>query len=259
MSSPDQPPRPSWAQPPNPGPGWASPGTPPPSWHQPPAPKPGMPKGAKITLGIIGGLVLIGGCNAIINGGKDINEKTAAASAKPTTSAKAAPPQAATSSSAPAASASSNQPAAPLSLPPTQLAPLEARKKAAAVLRANDAYYRDEFNNGVTVILARGNPGSFDAFHAWFEKASKDVQPSQDAFSKADANFDASNEPPSIGDWRDDNGNLMADVFQLANDGLDVGGPDDANARQKVQADIAKMNDDFAKAEQDAANVEAGK
>ncbi|MFF3919454.1 hypothetical protein ACFYZB_39710 [Streptomyces sp. NPDC001852] len=61
----------------------------------------------------------------------------------------------------------------------------EARKKAAAVLRADDAYDQQEFNNGVTVILNRGSADSFPAFRAWYEKAATDVQPGMDAFKKA--------------------------------------------------------------------------
>ncbi|MFF2043301.1 hypothetical protein ACFVVX_23055 [Kitasatospora sp. NPDC058170] len=38
-----------------------------------------MSKGAKITLGILGGLVLIGGCNAVVSGGKGTGGTSAAA------------------------------------------------------------------------------------------------------------------------------------------------------------------------------------
>lgn len=54
----------------------------PPEWKQPPAPKPGMRKSTKVTLGIVGGLVLIGGCNAIATGGKGA-ASTSASAAKP--------------------------------------------------------------------------------------------------------------------------------------------------------------------------------
>lgn len=147
----------------------------------------------------------------------------------------------------------------PLTLPPTQLAPAGNRQKAASILTANDAYYQQEFDSGVTVILARGQDGSFDAFHAWQQKASKDIQPGTDAFKQADAEFDASDEPSSISDWRDDNTVVQSDLFSLANDGLDVGGPDDAQARQKIQADIAQMKTDMATADGEATQVGAGK
>ncbi len=72
MSSPDQQPplSPSWV-PQN--------AATPPGWNQPPAPKAGMPKVAKITLGIVGGLVLIGGCSALVAGGKGADRASAAA------------------------------------------------------------------------------------------------------------------------------------------------------------------------------------
>ncbi|WP_371481590.1 hypothetical protein [Kitasatospora sp. NBC_00315] len=72
MSSPDQqsPSGPSWG-PPNP--------VPPPGWTQPPAPRAGLPKAAKITLGIIGGLVIIGGCSAVVAGPNGTGGATAAA------------------------------------------------------------------------------------------------------------------------------------------------------------------------------------
>lgn len=231
--------------------------TTPEGWGQPPtgsAPRPPTPIGAKIAIGVLGGFVLIGGCNAII---------------KKTDAGKTAPVAAATSSAAPIPSPTPKPvtptPAAPSAAPalaspaaPT-LAPVETRKKAAEILRANDAYYKTEFDQGVAVITARGSDNSFPAFSAWYQKAHADVQPSMDAFKQADAVFTADNEPQSISDWRDDSVPMTGDLFTLASDGLDVGGPDDANARQKVQADIAQMRTDLATSEQDAANVEAGK
>ncbi|MFF2938101.1 hypothetical protein [Streptomyces mirabilis] len=141
----------------------------------------------------------------------------------------------------------------------TALPPAEARKKAAAILRANDACYQDEFNHGVPVILNRGNADSYPAFHSWYEKAATDVKPGMDAFKKGDAYFTADDEPASISDWQGDNGTLSADIAQLASDGLDVGGPDDATARQKVQEDVRKFPHDFQTAEADADKVAAGK
>jgi hypothetical protein len=85
------------------------------------------------------------------------------------------------------------------------------------------------------------------------------VQPGTTAIEKADGNFDASDEPSSISDWRNDNGTLQSDVFGLAQDGLAVGGPDDVAARQKVHEDIKRMHADYATAEHDADHVAAGK
>jgi hypothetical protein len=143
---------------------------------------------------------------------------------------------------------------------PTHLAPASNRSKAAAVLRASDAYYQAEFNQGVTVILARGGAGTFDAFHAWYQKAvTGDIPPSIAAFKQADAQFTAADEPSTITDWQADNGTLSQDISGMASDGLGVGGPSDADARTKVEADAKQFRTDFATAEKDAANVEAGK
>ncbi|MGE7437997.1 hypothetical protein [Kitasatospora sp. NPDC001175] len=238
----------------------------PPTWAQsappvpPVPPKSGIPRGAKITLGIFAAFGIIGGCNAIISDGKGVGDQSAAApapSAPPATSS----PEPTSSAPSPAAPSPSKATAAGQlpTLPSPTLAPADARKKAATILRANDAYYQDEFNKGVDVITARGTDGSFDAFHTWYQRAATDAQPGIDAFKQADGYFDASDEPSSISDWRDDNGILAADVAGLANDGLDVGGPGDEQARRRIQADIAEMQQDFATVEQDAAKVEAGK
>ncbi|MFE3110601.1 hypothetical protein [Kitasatospora indigofera] len=115
MSAPDQQPKlgPSWV-PQN--------AATPPEWKQPPSPKPGMPKAAKITLGIFGGLVLIGGCNAIITGGKG-TDSTPTLAAKPapaptvtvtvtqTVAAAAAPAVTVTAAAAPAEPAKEPAPA----------------------------------------------------------------------------------------------------------------------------------------------------
>ncbi|MEN1889737.1 hypothetical protein ACWDBO_52845 [Streptomyces mirabilis] len=109
------------------------------------------------------------------------------------------------------------------------------------------------------VVLNRGNADSYPAFHSWYEKAATDVKPGMDAFKKGDAYFTADDEPASISDWQGDNGTLSADIAQLASDGLDVRGPDDATARQKVQEDVRKFPHDFQTAEADADKVAAGK
>ncbi|MDH6129737.1 hypothetical protein [Kitasatospora sp. GP82] len=68
----------------------------PPTWAQPtpPAPpKPGLTKAAKITLSVLGGIVIIGGCNAIATGGKGLgNNQPVAAPAPQTTASSPAKP-----------------------------------------------------------------------------------------------------------------------------------------------------------------------
>jgi hypothetical protein len=61
----------------------------------------------------------------------------------------------------------------------------------------------------------------------------------------------------AVTDWQ--NHDLTADINQLANDGLDVGGPSDATAREKVKADIKQFQSDFTNDEHDAHQVAAGK
>jgi len=142
----------------------------------------------------------------------------------------------------------------------TYPAPASVRRHAAAICHASNAYYQNEFNQGVAVVLNRGNAGSYPAFSAWYQKAvTSDPQPGVAAFKEADGLFNASDEPGSISDWRADNGTLSSDVAILANDGLGVGGPGDAQARQQVEADITQFGSDFSTAEQDADNVAAGK
>ncbi|MFF2077178.1 hypothetical protein ACFVXG_20755 [Kitasatospora sp. NPDC058162] len=180
----------------------------------------------------------------------------AASTAAPTSAA----PQPTTPPAPPSASPAVAPPAAGLPTPaPTHLAPAANRKTASALLRADNAYYQKEFNDGVAVITARGTGGSFDAWSTWYKKASNDVKPGTDAFTQADAQFDAGDEPPSIGVWQSDNIDLTGDLFRLASDGTGVGGPNDTEARQQVQADVTQFNTDYAKVAQDATDVEAGK
>ncbi len=170
-----------------------------------------------------------------------------------------APTPGATTSSTPKASTSSPAFTMPTD-PASYLAPLAVRNKAAGILHADDAYYQNEYNQGVTVILDRGSAGSYPAFSAWYQKAvTADIKPGMTAFSQANALFNAGDEPPGVSNWQGDNGTVSSDLVSLANDGLGVGGPDDSSARQQVLADEKQFQTDFATAEQDADDVAAGK
>ncbi|MFC5910238.1 hypothetical protein [Streptacidiphilus monticola] len=182
-----------------------------------------------------------------------------AVSAPPSTTAPAATPSPSPTTAAPKPTPTATS-AAPLPSPSSYLAPASARNKAAGILRANNAYYLAEFNHGVNVVLDRGQPNSYPAFYAWYQKAqTADPQPAMTAFKQADAVFNADDEPQSISDWRDDNVTMTSDMAQMANDGLGVGGPDDASARQRVEADIKQFQKDYAAVVKDADNVAAGK
>jgi hypothetical protein len=110
------------------------------------------------------------------------------------------------------------------------------------------------FNRGVVVVLDRGQPNSFPAWSAWFQSIGYMQQPPSSAGNQA-ANLVPDSQ--AAADWQ--NHDLTADVNQLASDGADVGGPDDASARQRVHADIKQFQSDFATEEHDADQVAAGK
>jgi hypothetical protein len=202
-------------------------------------------------------VVVIGGAWWGIDSLASNGAKTSAASVTASPS-----PTANTGASSRATPAPSVVPSDIASLPnaPHHVAPASARNGAAAILHANDAYYQQEFNEGVTVSLARGQSNSFPAYHAWQTEAATDVAPGNTAFAKADAYFTADDEPSSISDWQADNGTLQSDLFKLAQDSLGVGGPGDldSQARASVAADIKQEQHDFAVAEHDAERVAAG-
>jgi hypothetical protein len=247
-----------------------------PTWGQPPQPVPpttGMSARKKGCLGCGGAAVGVFILLLIIGLIVGPQKKTPAAatsavpaasqtSSSPSASARASASASATHSTAPTpTSTAASQSAVALPVPgATHLAPASARHSAAAILQSSDAYYQQVFNDGVPVILDRGQPNSFPAFAAWQQAHGQgDVQEGMTAFQKADAFFSADDEPSTISDWQGDNGQLSSDVVQLDNDGDGVGGPDDATYRAKVQADVKQFQKDFATAEKDAANVEAGK
>jgi len=125
----------------------------------------------------------------------------------------------------------------------------------AALLHAADLHDQDVFNHGVAVVLARGQPNSFPAFSAWFQSVDNGQLP---ATSNAGTHAgDLLPDSQAVTDWQ--NHDLNMDIDQLAQDGLDVGGPSDATARQKVQADIKQFQADFASDEHDADLVAQGK
>jgi hypothetical protein len=128
-------------------------------------------------------------------------------------------------------------------------------QKVAALLHAADVHDRDVFNHGVAVVLDRGQPNSFPAFSAWFQSIDSGQMPAiSGAGTKAG---DLLPDSYAVTDWQ--NHDLNMDIDQLANDGLDVGGPLDATARQKVHADIKQFQADLARDEHDADLVAQGK
>jgi hypothetical protein len=110
------------------------------------------------------------------------------------------------------------------------------------------------FQQGLNVILNRGQPNSFPAFHAWFQKYSNEV--ADNAGQKASYLLKAG-DSAALDTWN--NVNLAGDIDQIAMDGLGVGGPDDAAARTSVLKDAKQFRADFATAESAAGDVAAGK
>ncbi|WP_370111858.1 hypothetical protein [Streptacidiphilus sp. MAP12-33] len=213
----------------------------------------------------VGGFIILAVIGAIIGPQKTAStaSTTSSPTAATTTPSTVPSPSHTPSPSATKTHAATPSASAPVVIPssgPTYLAPASARHQAAAILRGSDAYYQQVFNDGVPVILDRGQPNSFPAFAAWQQAHGQgDVQEGMTAFKKADAFFNADDEPSTITDWQADNGTLSSDINELDMDGDGVGGPDDATYRAKVEADVTQFQKDFATAEKDAANVEGGR
>jgi hypothetical protein len=105
------------------------------------------------------------------------------------------------------------------------------------------------------VVLNRGQPNSFPALSAWFQSVDSGQLPAVSSVG-IEAGILLPNSD-AVTDWQ--NHDLNMDIDQLAQDGLDVGGPSDATARRKVQADIKQFEADFARDERDADLVAQGK
>jgi hypothetical protein len=141
---------------------------------------------------------------------------------------------------------------APFSFPPYHLAPAANRKRAAAILKADDAYYRAELAQGQTVA-------GTSKFTAWYDKAVTDVEPGVTAQKQANAEFTASDEPDAMDDWVSGNGDAIGDLVGFASDATGAGGPGDAAAREKMKADGKRVLAELVLADKDAAKVAAGK
>jgi hypothetical protein len=148
--------------------------------------------------------------------------------------------------------AAASESVSPVATPSRSLAPLAARQAAAAALRQCDDYYRTQFAHGEAV---RGTPAGVQ----WWTTVhlDSDVAPQLKAFSDADKNFTAADEPPSMSDWRYDIGAVSGDVGLWYQTGasFDTGS---ATAAQ-LHAAAQKVLSDLDAADQDTANVLAGK
>ncbi|MEY9962641.1 hypothetical protein ABIA33_000667 [Streptacidiphilus sp. MAP12-16] len=126
-----------------------------------------------------------------------------------------------------------------------QLAPAANRTNAATTLRSNDEHYRALLAEGEA---AWGNP----SFRAWQQKAALDLT-YQQAYTTADQNFHASDEPPSIGTWRED----ISTASQAINDWAGQYAP--ATSDRAHMPPPTAVTTAIDKADRDANDVAAGK
>lgn len=106
------------------------------------------------------------------------------------------------------------------------------------LLQAADDHLQQELTDGKNAF------GS-SAFAAWFDREQQDTSYNnnyEDVFVKADALFNASDEPQSINDWRADATQAQDDIGSWATDALNAAGsggtlPDDST----VLADLATV------------------
>ncbi|MFJ6215033.1 hypothetical protein ACIQGZ_17110 [Streptomyces sp. NPDC092296] len=136
---------------------------------------------------------------------------------------------------------------APKSHKPKKPPTAEARKQAAAILKAEDQRFRDQLAAGERVV------GTVD-FTAWYKKAIRGFGTKQEAFAKADALFTAENEPSDLIEaWREHNGDADAAITTFAEEGTAMDAP---NAKTRAAAKEALA--DLAKADRDADRIAAG-
>ncbi|PKV82605.1 hypothetical protein [Streptomyces sp. TLI_146] len=123
-------------------------------------------------------------------------------------------------------------------------ATVAARTAAAKILHANVQHYRNALNTG------RRTWGT-SQFGPWQTKTLTDLT-YQDAFTTADQHFTADTEPDSINTWHDDIAAATDAINQWAQHNTLATAAEPAPASHDAEAALTK-------ADQDAANVAAGK
>jgi len=150
-------------------------------------------------------------------------------------------------------------------------APAPARKAAAVVLNASIKHYADEFAQGQKIIghtqyadgaaglAAMDDPTSAAAkFRDYRQNPNPEMDLSyNDAFTTADANFTADDEPASISTWRNDMYTLQADISGWV--GIAVGYQISSNTQGDLDTAAAKVLSDISTVKADATDVAAGK
>lgn len=216
---------------------------------------------AKKALVAVIGLILVGIVAMLVFAPKPKTGGTPAAAAVPTATA--------TTTTAPAAPATTRDATSGVV---QTLAPAAKRNAAAAILTASIKHYSDEFALGQQIVGTTQYPDAATGLKAMnYDPTSaaaklRDYQanpnPENDdaymtAFTAADANFTADDEPASITPWRDDMGTLQTGISDWINVAVSY------QIQEKGQADLdaaaATVRADLARVALDVKGVAAGK
>ena len=154
----------------------------------------------------------------------------------------------------------------------TYLAPVSVRNHAAKILTAAVNYYASTFARGQAIVgntqysnatvglAAMENPSSAASrFAEWrgSTRIEEDVSTYEDAFQRADAEFNASDEPAAISQWMQDTGNLQADITQWV--GVAVNYQISTASQADLNSAAATVRADIKVAQHDIALVRQGK
>lgn len=154
-----------------------------------------------------------------------------------------APPTSATSvpSTTVQPTTTSPRPTATTAAPTTVPTTISASEKAQvqSILTAALTHYTSEFSVGEAAVNKTNND-----FYDWRHSTNieTDVQTYITAFKQADAFYNANDEPPAIGIWRDDIGTLQGDISSWIYKVVDWQ-TDDATDSQLAQADQTVHSD----------------
>jgi len=175
-------------------------------------------------------------------------------------------------SAPPAATASPSNARPSPSVASTYLAPLSVRNHAGAILTAAVNYYASTFARGQAMVgntqypnasvglAAMENPDSAASRFAEWRKSTgieENVSTYESAFSRADAGFNASDEPASISQWMQDAGNLQGDISQWIN--VVVSYQISTASQANLDAAAATVRTDIKDARHDISLVRRGK
>ena len=163
-------------------------------------------------------------------------------------------------------------PTAEPSVAPTYLAPASVCNHAAAILKAAVDHYAIAFAQGQAIAgtvqypnaaarrAALNDPKSAASrFVKWRNSSviQQDISTYTHAFRQADAGFNVSDEPLSIGNWLRDTGNLQVDISQWIN--VVVNYQMSATSKTALRAAVTTVRTDISTAQHDVALVRKGK